>query len=311
MKIAGKMSTFGGPSDQGVAADEGLALIEPRDLSEWWFGRLFLSAQPANTTGLARRLNPDAFYIAMRWGDDGVKRETARRAIFRLTNPKNGRTIFAQAADFGPGLETKRAVDMSPGAAQALDLTTDDSVEVEMLEAGPTRGQAVLVAEETSATPKDPRSEKNIATLLPNVQPTMRTFLRELNERLMREYGPGTIAQIISGTRTNEEQDALYAQGRTIAGRVVTNARGGYSNHNYGIAVDIGIFHNGRYLDDGDFYDIAGEIGQSLGLEWGGAWESFCDRAHFEERPSWAIGLTESNMVAELRRRTQHGEAIA
>ena len=140
MKTQGKMSTFGGPHDTGVAADEGLALIEPGDLIEWWFRRIFLPAHPPNTSGLARRLNPEAFYIAMRWatlessessGATFVSRETARRSIFRLS--ANGKSIFAQAADFGPAVRTKRVVDMSPGAASALGLTTDDIVEVEMI----------------------------------------------------------------------------------------------------------------------------------------------------------------------------------
>ena len=133
MKIQGKMSTFGGPHDQGVAADEGLALIGHGDLIEWWFRRIFLNAQPVNTTGLARRLNPDAFYIAMRWGDASISKTIARHAIFRLTNPATDVSIFSQAADFGPAIRTKRVVDMSPGAANALALTTDDDVIVEMI----------------------------------------------------------------------------------------------------------------------------------------------------------------------------------
>lgn len=132
-KTQGRMSTFGGPNDMGVKPDEGLAIIEPVDLGEWWFKRLFLSVQPPETTGLARRLNPLAFYIAMRWGDRAVGRETARRAIFRLTNPLTEKHLFAQAADFGPAVRTKRTADVSPGVAGELDLETDDIITVEMI----------------------------------------------------------------------------------------------------------------------------------------------------------------------------------
>jgi hypothetical protein len=131
VKIKGKMSTFGGPHDTGVAAYEGLSLITRSDLVEWWFSRIFLNTQPVGTSGLARRLNPEAFYIAMRWGDRAITNSMARRALFRLT--ANVKSIFAQAADFGPAVRTKRVVDMSPGAANALGLTTDDEVEVEMI----------------------------------------------------------------------------------------------------------------------------------------------------------------------------------
>jgi len=45
--------------------------------------------------------------------------------------------------------------------------------------------------------------------------------------------------KLISGLRTYEEQDALYAQGRTAPGPKVTNAPGGHSNHNFGLAFDM------------------------------------------------------------------------
>lgn len=131
----GKMSTFGGPEDRGVAADEGLALIQRKHLDEWWFARLFLPNNPSGTTGLARRLNPYAFYLAMRFDYTQHSPEEIRRAIFRLTNPRNSHSIFAQAADWGPNQRTKRIADLSPGAAKALALTTDDEVIVEIIPA--------------------------------------------------------------------------------------------------------------------------------------------------------------------------------
>jgi hypothetical protein len=42
----------------------------------------------------------------------------------------------------------------------------------------------------------------------------------------------------VQGVRTFAEQDALYAQGRTRKGLRVTNAKGGQSYHNYGLAAD-------------------------------------------------------------------------
>jgi hypothetical protein len=127
----GKISTFGGPHDTGVALDEGLALIETGDLAHWWFGRLFLPY--SNGMGLARRLNPNAFYIAMRFDYGQHPREVLRLAIFRLTNPRNSHSLFAQAADWGPNKRTGRLCDMSPGCATALALKTDDEVVVEVI----------------------------------------------------------------------------------------------------------------------------------------------------------------------------------
>jgi hypothetical protein len=131
--VTGKISTFGGPEDTGVSPTEGLALIEPPDLDEWWFERIFLRLQPEDTTGLARRLNPDAFYLAMRWEDYGISRETARRATFKITNPENGKWIYAQGSDFGPAGWTDRVADLSPGIAAELELETDDVAMIEMV----------------------------------------------------------------------------------------------------------------------------------------------------------------------------------
>ena len=93
--------------------------------------------------------------------------------------------------------------------------------------------------------------------------------------------------------RTIAEQDALYAQGRTKPGSIVTNAKGTTysSQHQWGIAVDI-------YLDmdvDGDgnksddafnnstgLFERVGAIGVSIGLGWGGTWKSIKDRPHFD-----------------------------
>lgn len=94
-----------------------------------------------------------------------------------------------------------------------------------------------------------------------------------------------------SGLRTFAEQDALYAKGRTSPGNIVTNARAGESWHNYGVAFDVA-FDNGSGVptweeydmnDNGiDDWDEIGEIGVSIGLEWGGNWKEFLDRPHFQ-----------------------------
>ena len=104
-------------------------------------------------------------------------------------------------------------------------------------------------------------------------------------------------------TRTYDEQNALYEQGRSKAGRIVTNARGGYSNHNFGIAFDIGVFEGGRYLDESPAYKAVGALGMKLGLEWGGNWKTIQDEPHFQLRPAWAREMSERDMLAELRHR--------
>ena len=139
----GKMSIFGGPADEGVGPHEGLALIGPTDLGIWWYSCLFLSVQPPGTSGLARRLNPRAFYLAMRWDYALHPRQLLRNSVVKLTNPANALHVFARPVDFGPGdgsvidgqqtPDTGRIADLSPGAATALGLQTDEVVRCEMV----------------------------------------------------------------------------------------------------------------------------------------------------------------------------------
>lgn len=83
--------------------------------------------------------------------------------------------------------------------------------------------------------------------------------------------------------RTKEEQDALYAIGRTKVGRVVTNAKYPNSPHCWGVAFDFCRNVKGREYDDSDgFFAKCGKIGQGLGLTWGGAWKGFVDKPHLE-----------------------------
>ena len=154
----------------------------------------------------------------------------------------------------------------------------------------------------------DARSEKVLATLHPQVAPVMRSFLVAAKAIASQR---GLEVKAISGLRTYAEQDALYAKGRTTPGSIVTKARGGYSNHNFGLAIDIGVFSaDGKiYHGSHKLYDELGPLGQSLGLEWGGAWK-FVDKPHYQFRPEWARGLAEREFLASLRARVEQKRDI-
>jgi hypothetical protein len=122
------MSVFGGPDDTGVGPDEGLALMDADDIDS--FPDLFLSVQPQGTTGLARRLNPNASYIACRWDYSVTSKDFLRSADIAVTNPATGQSGSARAVDFGPKAATGRVADLSPALASQLDLNTDDTCTV-------------------------------------------------------------------------------------------------------------------------------------------------------------------------------------
>ena len=99
----------------------------------------------------------------------------------------------------------------------------------------------------------------------------------------------GLIVKLGECFRSVAEQDALYAQGRTTKGSIVTNARGtSYSSmHQWGVAFDV-IRNDGKgaYNDSDNWFSKEAKIGKSLGLEWGGDWTSPIDKPHFQ-LPQW------------------------
>lgn len=85
------------------------------------------------------------------------------------------------------------------------------------------------------------------------------------------------------GYRSFEMQDGLYAQGRTKPGKKVTNAKGGQSMHNYGLALDFAFIRNGVLTwHDLMPWDLIGQLAKNEGLEWGGDWKGFKDRPHIQ-----------------------------
>ncbi len=92
--------------------------------------------------------------------------------------------------------------------------------------------------------------------------------------------------------RSTEEQDALYRQGRTEDGPIVTTVQGGESYHNYGLAIDFALLspegkalwdleYDGNGNGQADWTEVVA-IAKRLGFEWGGDWESFKDNPHLQ-----------------------------
>lgn len=128
----------------------------------------------------------------------------------------------------------------------------------------------------------DSRSTSNLETTLPAMQQAIRKYLNSSSVQSWCK-SKGIQIKVIQGTRSYAEQDKLYAQGRTVKGSKVTNARGGYSNHNFGVAVDFGLFKNGKYLEaDTEYVNLVKTCGIPEGCEWGGNWKSIFDAPHFQ-----------------------------
>jgi peptidoglycan L-alanyl-D-glutamate endopeptidase CwlK len=105
----------------------------------------------------------------------------------------------------------------------------------------------------------------------------------------------GITLLVTQAYRDMDEQAALYAKGRTEPGRVVTNARPGYSWHNFRRAYDVAVVDGGQVIWAGPEYVRAGEIGKSLGLVWGGGFGSIKgDLGHFEYHPGMTLARARS-----------------
>lgn len=143
------------------------------------------------------------------------------------------------------------------------------------------------------------RNEKSIAKLHPQVQDKIRKFINDVYTKHQVQL------VIVQDYRTYTQQDALYAKGRTASGSVVTNARGGQSNHNFALAVDVfPLWEDGKLHMDvkSDQKNIKilkkiAPIGKGIGLEWGGDWKSIIDNPHFQ--------LKTGKTMAQLRELTE------
>ena len=122
---------------------------------------------------------------------------------------------------------------------------------------------------------------RRIEDLLPVVQVRARALVKAAQD-------VGIDLLITSTYRSNEEQAALYAQGRTKPGLIVTNARPGDSYHNWRCAFDVVPLRNGKPVWnttglDGDLWRKIGEMGEAIGLEWAGRWTGkLREMAHFQ-----------------------------
>jgi hypothetical protein len=122
-----------------------------------------------------------------------------------------------------------------------------------------------------------PSSEKRLQQIHPALSSAVRAMIADLSAK-------GLVVEVVQGMRTFAEQDELYAKGRTKPGEIVTQARGGESNHNYGLAVDLCPFTDDKPDWNAPMRTWAaiGAAAEKHGLEWGGQWKKFIDKPHVQ-----------------------------
>ena len=121
----------------------------------------------------------------------------------------------------------------------------------------------------------DPKTDDKINTLHPMIREAAMKFINAVESELDIKL------RVTSGLRTYKEQNALYAISRTTPGTRVTNAPGGHSSHNFGLAMDVVEIQGPKAIWDNPNWGKIAAIGKKHGFKWGGDWKSFKDKPHF------------------------------
>lgn len=132
----------------------------------------------------------------------------------------------------------------------------------------------------------------NVKDLRPKVQAMLGLLIKEVKDKLKYDI------ICTQGYRSIAEQNAIYAQGRTKPGKIVTNARGGSSFHNFGVAFDICFVLNKKAFyppaSDRRWKEVA-DIAIKLGLEWGD--RGYKDIPHFQYRAGYSLTDFQRNRI--------------
>lgn len=125
------------------------------------------------------------------------------------------------------------------------------------------------------------------------LHPIVRDEVKKIIEECDNALSGNAKVPITQGLRTFQQQEKLYAQGRTLPGKKVTNAKSGQSIHNYGFAVDICLIIDGKSASWDTAKDWDGnrisdwnecvKIFSKYGWEWSGSWKTFKDLPHFQK----------------------------
>lgn len=128
----------------------------------------------------------------------------------------------------------------------------------------------------------DDRSEKQLECCAIALQRPVRQWMRV--KVLPWAKAHGYEVKIICGFRSDAEQNKLSGS--------VTKARGGNSYHNYGAAIDLGLFKDGKYLeDDAPYKALHAACGSPESCLWGGDWKALTDTPHYQ-LARWGSGIS-------------------
>jgi hypothetical protein len=190
-------------------------------------------------------------------------------------------TTSGGGGSFNPFVDAPSAsedVQTSEPTQSTSEPTQSDINETDTGGTDPSAGQAQSDPNCTSVpTTWDTATDRRIKTLHPLIQCDVANIINEAEATL------GIKFRVSQALRTIAEQNGLYAKGRTAPGGIVTNAKGGSSYHNYGLAFDVVIIRNGAAVWKDPGYRKLSSIASKYGFFWGGNFKSLNDEPHFEK----------------------------
>lgn len=143
----------------------------------------------------------------------------------------------------------------------------------------------------------DERSETALSQVIPDLANRIRAAAAILAAQ-------GTYLCVIQGYRTWAQQNVDYAQGRTSTphGHIITDARGGQSMHNYGMAVDVVPYLRG---DGGALnwnpatpqYQAMVDAIKAQGVAWGGDWANAAELGDYDHFQVAGLPATPSEVM--------------
>lgn len=136
---------------------------------------------------------------------------------------------------------------------------------------------------------RDKYSVERVALLHPLFRMPATAFIDDCENSL------NITLRITEGFRSFATENEYYAQGRTKPGSIITNAQGGQSFHNYGLAIDVAQMVNNDTMVNWAYDDTTLKpFADKHGLEWGGSWRSIKDKPHFQK----SFGYTWQQLLA-------------
>ncbi|MGE5416474.1 MAG: M15 family metallopeptidase, partial [Acidobacteriota bacterium] len=173
------------------------------------------------------------------------------------------------------GMEHRRVQIMRDQANKLISLLDKTAHDFEVADGQGAKTERAVEIIKTAQKELSPKTLTKLDTLHPLLRTNAESFLLEA-----KSIGINLI--ITDGYRSFAEQDALYSKGRDHKGKIVTNAKGGQSYHNYGLAFDVVEVVDGKADWDSKNWDKIGALGKKYGFEWGGDFKSFVDKPHFQ-----------------------------